>query len=233
MFIKSAIIGSLFLTISLLGTVGLFGVPSAGVVNKLCYELTTSQLDVVVHITTCDCRPAKIGQIGLFEIRFNDAIVTVSERSGAEIVWQSSSDWDIQDTAIADFNRDGEQELAIAFERRGGNIAPWGSSRTYEEILGYNLGDANEVTSHLFLYGIRDGIWKLLWGSSPVDVPIRQLVPIDADGDAKQELVVLEQEHGQLNIALWEWGGWGFDLMQRIEKINDSMGTTGEYRHQF
>ena len=111
-----------------------------------------------------------------------------------ELVWQSPEMWKVIDLALGDPNDDGRFEILAAVNGKKDGIS----------------------TSQPFILGYRSGLFRQLWGGSPVSDPIREVELGDLDADGKQELVVIE-EHGMGNqaVAVWKWHGWGFSLFWR------------------
>jgi hypothetical protein len=113
-------------------------------------------------------------------------------------VWQSPPEWQVADLALGDPNDDGRAELVLALNK------PEPSGRD---------------TSHPFIIGYRGGMYRILWGGSPVRDPILELELGDVTGDGIQELVVLAEEgtNNQRFISIWRWHGWGFSQLWRSQ----------------
>ncbi len=105
-------------------------------------------------------------------------------------VWRSPDTWRVVDLALGDPNDDGRHELLLAFWRPDDDGVP---------------------RSQPFIVGYRGGIYRTVWGGSPVDNPIYEVALGDVDGDGREDLVVLEERA----VAVWRWHGWGFSLMWR------------------
>jgi poly-gamma-glutamate synthesis protein (capsule biosynthesis protein) len=110
-------------------------------------------------------------------------------QDGAE-VWRSPDTWRVVDLALGDPNDDGRHELLLAFWRPDDDGVP---------------------RSQPFIVGYRGGVYRTVWGGSPVDNPIYEVALGDVDGDGREDLVVLEEQA----VAVWRWHGWGFSLMWR------------------
>lgn len=125
--------------------------------------------------------------------RMQKRLVIVQEKRP---VWISPEDWQINDVALGDPDRDGRNEVILAF---------------------WKPDQEGHLRSHPFIIGYRGGIYQTLWGGSAVHNPILEIELSDIDGDLQQELVVLEQVLGSKHqtISVWRWHGWGFSLFWR------------------
>lgn len=111
-----------------------------------------------------------------------------------ELIWQSPEMWKVVDLALGDPNDDGRFEILAAVNDNKDGIS----------------------TSQPFILGYRSGMFRQLWGGSPVSDPIREVELGDLDADGKQELVVIEERGvGKQAVAVWKWHGWGFSLFWR------------------
>lgn len=113
-----------------------------------------------------------------------------------QLAWRSPLEWHVLDLALGDPNDDGRYELLLALEK---------------------TGPAGSLTTHPFVVGYRGGIYRLLWGGSPVADRLYEVELADLDGDGITELVMLEaSEDGAARyITVWHWHGWGFNLVWR------------------
>jgi poly-gamma-glutamate synthesis protein (capsule biosynthesis protein) len=115
---------------------------------------------------------------------------------GGRTVWSSPPEWQVRDLALGDPNRDGRYEAVLAVDKT-------------------SASDAG--TSQPFVIGYRNGIYRDLWGGSPVEAPILEVELGDLDGDGLQELVVIEAPTAESAryLTVWRWHGWGFSLVWR------------------
>lgn len=118
-----------------------------------------------------------------------------------EPVWRSPPEWRVLDLAAGDPNNDGRYELLLAIEKPDG---------------------AGKLASQPFILGYRGGLYRLLWGGSPVSDPILEVELGDVNGDGVQELLAIESPAiastdpgNQRFVTIWGWHGWGFSLIWR------------------
>ena len=113
-----------------------------------------------------------------------------------KVVWRSPPQWRVLDVALGDPNDDGRAEVLLALNKPGRE---------------------GTLTSHPFILGYRGGTYRVLWGGSAVSDPLLEIELGDLDGDAVQELVVLERPHGGTaqTVSVWRWHGWGFSQLWR------------------
>jgi Bacterial capsule synthesis protein PGA_cap len=111
-------------------------------------------------------------------------------------VWVSPPEWQVRDLALGDPNHDGRFEALLAVDRTSASGAG---------------------TSQPFVIGYRNGIYRDLWGGSPVQAPILEVELGDLDGDGLQELAAIESPTGDSAryVTVWRWHGWGFSLAWR------------------
>lgn len=111
-----------------------------------------------------------------------------------DLAWTSPEAWEVVDLALGDPNDDGR----------------------YEILAAVNTVREGESASQPFVLGYRGGIYRQLWGGSPVSDPILEVELGDIDADGTDELVVIEERgRAGLALAVWDWHGWGFSLFWR------------------
>lgn len=102
-------------------------------------------------------------------------------------VWRNEHpDWRVTAMYPGDPDRDGRRELLLLVKKNGG--------------------------THPFIMGERSGRYRIIWGGSATKRPIRDLALGDFDGDARQELAVLD---GEGELSIWRWYTWGFEEVAR------------------
>jgi poly-gamma-glutamate capsule biosynthesis protein CapA/YwtB (metallophosphatase superfamily) len=122
----------------------------------------------------------------------------ISIYSQGRLDWQSPPEWRVLDLALGDVDDDGRADLALALEKPD---------------------QQGVMQSHPFVIGYRGGIYRTVWGGSPVRDPVKEVELSDLNGDGKDELIVLEEERGGKGRAVtaWHWHGWGFSLDWRSD----------------
>jgi poly-gamma-glutamate capsule biosynthesis protein CapA/YwtB (metallophosphatase superfamily) len=130
------------------------------------------------------------------QVRLTSGHVKIS--GGSLPGWESPPEWQVLDLALGDPNQDGRQELLVAVRKPD---------------------SSGVVLSHPFVFGYRQGTYRLLWGGSAVSDPILEVELGDIDADGKQELIVLEELHGDMGraVSVWRWHGWGFSQVWRSQ----------------
>lgn len=125
------------------------------------------------------------------EVRLANFRVSIHARGRLD--WQSPPEWRVLDLALGDPDGDGRGDLVLAMEK---------------------LDKKDVIQSHPFVIGYRGGVYRTVWGGSPVRDPVKEVELADVNGDGQVELLVLEEERGGKGraITLWRWHGWGFSL---------------------
>lgn len=141
----------------------------------------------------------------------------LSVREGGRVLWQSPSDWRIDNFAIGDVNNDGTVNLVITLWKTGsfGTVKPF-----------WQTGVDDSYKNHLFVFRLKDKEMKQVWCSSDLDCPIVSFTIQDIDDDSLFELVVEEGQYRKIagerytldrfawvRKAVWRWDEWGFRLV--------------------
>ena len=84
-------------------------------------------------------------------------------------------------------------------------------------IAGFH--DAQNRSCHIILWGWAETQFRELWAGSALAEPVLAFFAADWDDDGRDELMTVEStydhpEQGSA-LALWEWNGFGFSLMDR------------------
>ena len=143
--------------------------------------------------------------------------LTITEK--AKLIWQSPSDWWIDNYILADSNNDGVIDINLSVWK----IGNFGNSKPF-----WVKEDDLSLKNHLFIFDLRSGIIKPIWQSSNLETQSCEFTFADVDNDGKKDLLVIEGDYSQAPefqgdyIALWRWNGWGFSNDWRSEKGNYS-----------
>jgi hypothetical protein len=114
--------------------------------------------------------------------------LTVKEAEN--VIWQSPSDWQIQEFCFGDINNDGEQELVFTLWKKGS----FGPSQPF-----WITADDQSIAQHVFIYSYEDKNFKQFWASSNLDAPISNLQIRDIDKDGKFEMLAQESSYQDKN----------------------------------
>jgi poly-gamma-glutamate capsule biosynthesis protein CapA/YwtB (metallophosphatase superfamily) len=134
----------------------------------------------------------------------------ISIYSHGRLDWQSPPEWRMLDLSLGDPDGDGRGELVLALEKPD---------------------KKGVIQSHPFVIGYRGGVYRTVWGGSPVRDPVKEVELADINGDGQTELLVLEEERGGKGraVTVWHWHGWGFSLDWRSAYAEyEQMVTSGQ-----
>ena len=115
-------------------------------------------------------------------VRQSAGVVEILEKG--KTAWTSPPDWRVVDLDLGDPNEDGRFELLLAIEK---------------------TEEPGEVVSQPFIIGYRAGMYRTLWGGSPVQAPLLEVELGDVDGDGADELVVIgaPPDESQCYVTVW------------------------------
>ncbi|OQX51096.1 hypothetical protein B5M47_01865 [candidate division CPR3 bacterium 4484_211] len=136
-----------------------------------------------------------------------------------KMIWQSPSDWWIDDFVLADSNNDGVLDINLSLWKSGS----FGTSKPF-----WVKENDMSVKNHFFILGFVGGLIRQIWGSSNLAEPNCEFKIVDIDDDGRNELVVIEGDYSQKPkcegnfVAIWRWNDWGFSNEWRSEKGNFS-----------
>jgi len=146
-----------------------------------------------------------------------NGVLTITENS--VIIWQSPTDWWVDNFVIADSNNDGILDINLSLWKSGN----FGISKPF--WVQYN---DMSVKNHFFVLDFVEGDMKQVWGSSNLSQPNCEFEIADIDNDNINDLIVIEGEYSQEPtcsgnyVAVWKWNGWGFSNEWRSDKGNFS-----------
>ena len=141
--------------------------------------------------------------------------LTITENE--KMIWQSPSDWWIDDFALADSNNDGVVDINLSLWKSGS----FGTSKPF-----WVKENDMSVKNHFFVLDFSGGSIKQVWGSSNLAEPNCEFKIADIDNDGKNDLVVVEGNYSRKPkcdgnyVAVWKWNDWGFSNEWRSEKGN-------------
>jgi hypothetical protein len=139
-----------------------------------------------------------------------------------EALWESPQAWHITQAAVGDLNWNGIPEVALLVWRP---FKPWPVDRflVHPGRIETHQNSAGE-SCHIILieYEPGSGQFEESWAGSALVRPLNDFRVIDLDNDSKQELVALETSYDASaitsnNLSVWEWSGFGFQLVTRKE----------------
>ena len=146
-----------------------------------------------------------------------DGQLKITENS--KILWQSPSDWWIDDFVLADSNNDGVTDINLSVWKPG----DFGPSKPF-----WIKENDMSIKNHFFVFDLVRGVMNPIWQSSNLAVPNCGFTFADIDGDGKDDLVTIEGDYSQKfeckgnYVAVWKWNGWGFSNEWRSEQGNFS-----------
>jgi hypothetical protein len=137
--------------------------------------------------------------------------------------WQSPGGWTVMQAAITDLNRDGAPEAALLVWR---SFRPWPVDHWLPHggrIASFQ--DAEGNSCQIILIGWRGHAYGEVWAGSALAQAVRSFAVADLNGDNLQEMVTLEGNYADSNLAparalkVWEWNGFGFSVVSAIKGI--------------
>ncbi|HHV77264.1 MAG TPA: hypothetical protein GXX39_07840 [Syntrophothermus lipocalidus] len=139
--------------------------------------------------------------------------LTASEED--KLIWESPSDWKVEDFLIADATNDGQEELVMTV---------WVPGRFGKHRPFWVSGDDGKWWNHLYVYRLVGNRMKPVWMSSGLERPVLQLEVRDVDGDKACEMIITESRYRWFPYFLskvplgracsvWRWEGWGFSRL--------------------
>jgi len=141
----------------------------------------------------------------------------LSITENANLIWQSPTDWHLDNFVLADSNNDSSIEINMSVWKAGN----FGSSKPF-----WIKKNDLSIKNHFFVFGFIGGTVRPLWQSSNLEAPNCEFMITDFDGDKKNDLVVIEGDYAREPncpgdyLALWKWNGWGFSNEWRSQKEN-------------
>lgn len=128
-----------------------------------------------------------------------DGLLTVEEDDFP--LWESPSDWWVQNAFTADLDGDRRRELVLSVWRAGGTAS---FTRT---------GGDRAIRNFLHVFGFRDGLLTELRRSEALELPHCETMAADLDADGRDELVTLDGVYRPdascegTAVTVWVWNG--------------------------
>ncbi|MFH1789949.1 MAG: CapA family protein [bacterium] len=169
--------------------------------RAVIYEKTQSGNSLFTKEEKADLDSNSIPEVYILE----GGQLTIKEKS--KIIWQSSTDWWIDDFVLADSNNDGISDINLSLWKAGN----FGESKPF-----WVKENDMSVKNHFFVLDFLNGKVKTIWGSSNLEFPNCNFKIVDIDNDGKNELVVIEGDYSSNYecignyVAVWRWNRWGF-----------------------
>ena len=150
---------------------------------------------------------------GSFWFALEEGVLRVYDIACKEsiLLWQSPDDWYIDDFLLGDVNGDGNADLLLCLWKSY-SFGPYHPERMEN--------DDPAVRCHLFLYTLRAGTMKQLWGSSSLPRPIYEFeLSLDGEKTPVASGAVLRTAEGRYTDDftrtdtreyVYAWRGWGF-----------------------
>ena len=172
------------------------------VTEKLLKKATERLLKTAAEILVISAALLLFGAAGL-TVRAAEQIRVILQNQQVQVLcgdqelYVSDPDWTVQDTLLADFDRDGKKELALLVLKKGS----FGKYRPFwvEE-------DSDELSQHIFIYRFteRDGRQDLrpAWMSSALTMSVKSW-----NFDHDRHTLVITEPDGTRSAWRWEYFG--------------------------
>ncbi len=149
--------------------------------------------------------------------------------AGGVAIWESPETWRVAQASISDFDRNDLPEAALLVWRP---FQPW----PIDQYLPYggrieDFHNTEGNSCHVILIGWKNDHFGEVWAGSAMADPLLAFAAADLDGDGTQELVALESRYDDepgapaWALSAWEWHGFGFRLLARVDGEFQELGT--------
>ena len=150
---------------------------------------------------------------GSFGFALEEGVLRVYDIACKEsiLLWQSPGEWYVEDFRLGDVDGDDNTDLLFTLWKS------YSFGPTHPDRM---QNDDARVRCHLFLYTIRAGRMKQLWGSSSLPRPIYRFeLTLDGEKSPVASGAVLRTMEGQYTEdfsctdameCVYAWRGWGF-----------------------
>jgi len=153
---------------------------------------------------------ARIEESDGYTYSLENGTLLVLDEAG-EIVWQSEEPWYVEDFRLGEVDGDGHADLLFTLWKS------YSFGPTHPERMD---NDDPAVRCHLFLYTLRAGRMKALWGTSNLPRPIYEFeLAFDGEKTPVASGAVLRTQEGrytedfsqvEAKEYVYAWRGWGF-----------------------
>lgn len=187
--------------------------------DKATRQFNTIRRSVIYHNEPIQSKGAKTEMEDIDKDKKQERVVlengSLNVIQKNTIIWESPSEWWIDDFVLADANNDGITDINLSVWKAG----DYGSSKPF-----WLKENDMRIKNHFFIFNIVGGAIKPIWQSSNLDAPNCELRITDVDGDGENDLVVIEGDYAQKpictgnHVAVWKWNEWGFSNEWRSDK---------------
>ena len=170
----------------------------------------TKEFQQFLEIRKSHPETTRIEESDGYSYSLESGVLRVSDEAG-EIVWQSEKTWYVEDFRLGDVDGDGSADLLFTLWKS------YSFGPTHPERMD---NDDPNLRCHLFLYTLRAGRMKALWGSSSLPRPIYAFeLSLDGEKTPVASGAVLRTVEGQYREDfsqgegreyVYAWRGWGF-----------------------
>jgi len=129
----------------------------------------------------------------------------IKVKEGYKIIWQSPTEWWIDDFAIAASTDDKELKL---------NLSVWVAGKYGPSKPFWVKKDDKIIGNHLYVFAKKGASMRAVWQSSRLAQPNLSIQFKDIDNDQQDELLAIEGNYNSAkrsnNFTIWKWKEWGF-----------------------
>jgi len=135
-----------------------------------------------------------------------------------KLLWQSDASLEVDNVITGDINNDQKPEVIISLWKEGS----FGPDQPF-----WVEDNDHQVRNHLFIYQWQGDTLKLIWGSSALDQPIKEMALTNLNQNGQNELAVLEGFYDKFDLtsdfSIWRWNEWNMvnDYKSRVGKFFD------------
>jgi hypothetical protein len=157
------------------------------------------------------------------------AILSNPCKEDSEVLWKSPSTWLITQAEISDLNWNGIPEVVLLVWR---TFTPWPIDQYLLHPGRIDEHHTKEGKScHIILIEYQPmGYFGESWAGSALYRPVSKFSIADLDNDSQSEFITLENNYKNVHqfadtLSIWEWNGFGFQLVARNSGHYENMQT--------